>query len=136
MFSYRSNGLWKNSVLCHLAVSALIFLPIASLVIWVALDTHELIIYLISASSILIIALYLFKRAQTKIRFPEVEVSSVHLVLNRPLRKRSVYNLKEIEAPRFILGVLYFRHLGWPVIEPFAMPKAKQAELLKILAAG
>lgn len=139
MFSYRSKGWWHNSVLCHLLISGLIWLPLAYFVfhiVFLNVNAREDIgTVLILFSTLLLLALFLFRRAQTKLRFPEVEVTNHHLVLNRPLRKRVVYNLSEIKSPTFKFGILYFRHLGWPVVEPFHMPKEEQEKLLELLLA-
>lgn len=138
-FSYRSKGWWHNSVLFHFFISGLIWLPLAYFVIYMLiLDFNvpeDLGFALILFSTLVALALFLFRRAQTKLRFPEVEVTNHHLVLNRPLRKRCVYNLSEIKSPKFIFGILYFRHLGWPVVEPFHMPKEEQEKLLALLSA-
>lgn len=91
---------------------------------------------LLFLSLLIIWALVLFYRAQLKIRFPAVEVSAEHLVLNRPMNNRTVYNLSEVTGPRFFANTLYFRHLGWPVLTSLgSMPKDKQAELLTLLSA-
>ncbi len=135
MFTFRSSGLWSNSVWFHLLLSSLLWLPVAAFSVWVIIDVNDLESVLILLAITTMLALTLLKRAQTKIRFPTVEVSPHHLILNVPMYKRRVYNLSDIEAPRFILNTLYFRHHGWPILASLdTMPKEVQVELLKLLS--
>jgi len=134
VFSYRSSSKWNNSVWFHTVLSALIWLPCAWFAIAVARDASGFHIYITAASMLLILALALLNKAQTKIRFPAVEVGSEHLVLNLPMNRRTVYNLSDIDAPKCLANILYFRHLGWPVLTSISfLPKDKQAELVQLL---
>ena len=134
MFKYRSKSMWNNSTAFHLAVSAIIWVPLALLFLSVALESGNVAAYFLYSSVLIFSALFLYRSAYTKIRFPAVEVCSEHLILNLPMYKRSVYDLAEIKGAKFVLNALYFRHLGWPVIRFIAsMPKEKQAELLLVL---
>jgi len=134
MFTYRSSGWWNNSVWFHLLLCALIWLPIAFFGIYMAIEAKDVSGYFIFPSLIIVWALFLFKRAQSKIHFPAIELTEQHLILNSPMYNRRVYNLESIEGPRFLLGILYFRHLGWPVISSFAtMSKEKQVAIMNIL---
>lgn len=131
MFTYRSESMWNNSVIFHVVISTIVWLPLALFCLIIAIDSGDIVVYLQFSSLLMYLALFLYRRAYTKIRFPAVEVSSEHLILNMPMSNRSVYNLTEIEGSKFILNSLYFRHLGWPVIKSFAsMPKHKQNEFL------
>jgi len=135
MFSHHSKGMWHNSVLCHIFISGIIWLPLALFVFSnfnVLNDSGSLFVFF----TVLMFGLFLFRRAQTKLRFPEVEITNQHLILNRLMCTRAVYNLSEIKSPRFKFGILYFRHLGWPVIEPFHMPKEDKDEMLRLLSVG
>ncbi len=134
MFEYRSKRMWNNSVVFHVVVSALIWVPAAFMVIIMILESGNVATYLFFPSLLIFLALYLYRNSYTKIRFPAVEVCSEHLVLNLPMYNRRVYNLSEIEGAKFIGYVLYFRHLGWPVINYFpSMPKEKRVEFLSFL---
>ena len=135
-YKYRSKAKWNNSVLFQWVIALLIWLPLAYFGTNTALQVADLKITLLIFSLLLIWALVLFYRAQLKIRFPAVEVTSEHLVLNRPMNNRTVYNLSEVRGPRFIGNTLYFRHLGWPVFTSLgSIPKDYQAKLLELLSA-
>jgi len=137
VFVYRANGWWSHSVLFHAFLSSLILLPSVWLVVQMAMDAVELGTILFFSSGLLSFTLYLFKRAQTKIRYPSVEISPTHLILNMPMYKRAVFNLNNIESPKFVAGTLYFRHLGWPVFASFmAIPTSTKLEILKLLEAS
>ena len=137
MFTYRSKAKWNNSVLFQLVISSLIWLPLSYLLVSFALKISDLKVTLLFFSILLVWALMLFNRAQMKIRFPAIEVSAEHLVLNRPMYNRTVYNLSEVEGAKFLGGSLCFRHLGWPVLTPLgSMPKEKRTELLNLLSAN
>ncbi len=137
MFQYRSKSMWNNSVVFHLIVSAILWMPIAFFGLWITIESGDIQAYFLIPSLLLIWALVLYRRAYTKIRFPAVEVSSEHLILNMPMYNRTVYNLAEIQGAKFVCHSLYFRHLGWPVISTFgSMPKDKQVELLLALKGG
>lgn len=136
LYTYRSKAKWNNSVLFQIIVSSLIWLPLAWLGVTYAIKISDLKTTVLFFSLLFIWAILLFYRAQMKIRFPAVEVSSEHLVLNKPMQNRTVYNLAQVQGPKFFGSTLYFRHLGWPVVTPLgSMPKEKQAELLKLLSA-
>lgn len=118
MFKYYDKNKWCNSALSHMVASAMLWLPVTALFIAMAIHTGQASIYLWGFSFSLILALFLFHRAQTSIIFPTVEVCSQHLILNTPVSKRAIYNLEYIEGARFFGYVLYFRHKGWPVFTP------------------
>lgn len=134
MFTYRSKSMWNNSVVFHLIISAMLWLPLAFFVLYLLKESGDVVAYFLFPSILIVWALFLYKRSYTKIRFPAVEVSSEHLVLNMPFSNRTVYNLAEIDGAKFVLNSLYFRHLGWPVIKSLAsMSKDNQNELLLAL---
>ena len=134
MFEYRDKSKWNNSVLVHATVSATFWLTFAGLFFAVAFQSGSIRIYLVSFSVSLIFALFLFHRAQTNIMLPTVEVCSQHLVLNMPLSRRTVYNLGKIEGAKFFWYVLYFRHMGWPILTPLPrMPVETRKQLLDLL---
>lgn len=118
----------------HIVVSMLLWLPVTVLFFFVAIHSGSLQMYLTSLSFSLILGLFLAHRAQTKLMFPTVEVCNQHLVLNIPVSKRAVYNLSQIEGARFFWHILYFRHMGWPVLTPLPkMPVEAKRQLLNIL---
>lgn len=134
MFKYQDNRRWSHSVLPHIVVSLVLWLPFTALFFATAIHTGSLQIYLLSFSFSLIFGLFLTHRAQTQLLFPTVEVCSQHLVLNLPISKRAVYNLKQIEGARFFWHILYFRHMGWPVLTPLPkMPVEAKKQLLSML---
>lgn len=131
MFEYRDKNKWRNSISLHLIIAVLLWLPLGIGLFVVAVRTGHLPVYLFSFSISLMSGLWLFHRAQTNIIFPSVEVSERHLILNPPMTRRTVYNLKHIEGARFFKHILYFRHNGWPVLAPLPrMPKAVREQLL------
>lgn len=121
-------------MLFHLVVSALLWIPVFGFFLTMAIDANELRGYFYVLASLLIVAVYVFKRAQLKVRFPALEVTAQHVVMNRPLYNRVVYDLGEVKRPKFVLNVLFFRHMGWPVFTSFPkMPKDTQVELMALL---
>ncbi len=105
--------------------------PIAGLFLYVAIQSGGFHFYLLSFSVSLIWGLVLYKGAQTKILFPTIDVSDVHIVVNTPMSRRSVYNLDRVEGCRFYWHMLYFRHNGWPILVPLpSMPKSHRQDLL------
>jgi len=135
VYTYRSKAKWNNSVLFQIIFSALIWLPLAWLGFTYAIKISDLKTTLLFSSLLAIWALLLFHRAHNKIKFPALEVSSEHLVLNKPMQNRTVYNLTQVRGAKLFGNTLYFRHLGWPVITPLgSMPKEEQLELLKLLS--
>lgn len=134
LFTYRSTAKWNNSVWFQLLIAALIWIPLSALLIRFAVRIADIKTTLLFFSLLLYWAISLINRARLTVRFPAVELSSTHLVLNRPMSNRTVYNLAEVKGAKFIGNTLYFCHLGWPVVTPLgSMPKEKQMELLQLL---
>lgn len=115
-------------------MSLLLWAPLSFVLFIAAVQTGHLSIYLFAFSFSLILGLLLFKRAQTNLMFPTVEVCDQHLILNPPMTRRTVYNLKRVEGARFFLHFLYFRHNGWPVLAALPrMPKETRTRLLEAI---
>jgi len=134
MFEYSDQNKWNNSLLIHLFVSLALWVPITAFMVYAAIQVNQISIYCWVFSLSILFALFLFCRAQTKLKFPTIEVCNYHLVVNAPLSKRAVYNLACIDGVKFLWHVLYFRHNGWPVLIPLPrMPKEKREELLAVI---
>lgn len=133
-FKFSNKRKWTNSIAIHLVIATLLWLPFSLILFLAAVDSEHLSIYLLAFSFSLISGLWLCNRVQTNLTFPTVEACEQHLILNLPVSQRKVYNLEQIEGPRFLRHILYFRHNGWPVLAPMPhMSKDQREQLLSIL---
>ena len=131
MFEYSDRSKWNNSIFLHLSLSIILWFPVVALFVYMAVELEEMYFYFLTFSVSLIWGLILFRRAQTKLVFPTIEISNSHIVVNTPISNRAVYNLGCIEGARFFWHVLYFRHNNWPILVPLPrMPKLQRKVLL------
>lgn len=134
MFEYSNRSQRNHSLLIHLFISIVIWIPVTIFMVYTAIQVNQVSIYCWVFSLSILFALFLFHRAQTNLTFPTIEICSQHIILNTPTSKRTVYNLAYVDGAIFFWHFFYFRHNGWPVLTPLPrMPKQIREELLTVI---